>query len=487
VYRIGRYQIVEELGRGSMGVVYLAVDPRIGRKVALKTIRLPDGLSPTEVAQYRERFRREGMAAGKINHPHIVTIHDVGDDAETGASFIVMEYVEGVTLRDRIQTGGPMPEPEVRRLGMQLAEAVEFAHQQGIIHRDIKPANVLVTSSGDAKIMDFGIARLADSDLTQDEQAIGSPAYMSPEQIRGERIGKTSDYFSLGVVLYHLATGRKPFEGRDTASVMYRILNEEPLPPSEVPALKKRRRRGANGALSADFDRIIAKLLRKKPSKRYSSCGDLIRDLSRTPTGDPAAPVPKSKRKRKRKRAAATGRPRLFPATEVFLGLTGIVLLVGIVLFWGLRSGGAAPMASQTDPAATNGDSSTTSPFWKDMFSGSEDDRMATLEIRFPHHLSKGSLTVWMDGDEILHRKLRTETTSRKLFGKWKLEKPDGLVSEMLTVEPGSHHFEALVKSPDDDLAVRGDRILDLPGGAAGRLMIDLDRLFGERLDLKWK
>ncbi|MEE8111702.1 MAG: serine/threonine-protein kinase, partial [Acidobacteriota bacterium] len=260
-----------------MGVVYLARDPRIGRQVALKTIHLPAGLSRSEESQYRERFRREGMAAGKLNHPNIVTVYDVGEDPDSGVSVIVMEHIEGVTLKERLDSGSLLSEQEIRRIGAQIAEALDYAHRQKVIHRDIKPANIILTREGDAKIMDFGIARLADSELTHEEQTIGSPAFMSPEQIRGDRVRAASDLFSLGVLLYMLATGRRPFEGTDTASIMYKILNENPVPPSQVPAPKRprRKKRKNSSSLSAEFDQILGQLLRKNPSERFSTGREL--------------------------------------------------------------------------------------------------------------------------------------------------------------------------------------------------------------------
>lgn len=486
VHRIGRYQIVKEIGRGAMGVVYLAMDPRIGRKVALKTIQIPAGLSPSDVAHYRERFRREGMAAGKLNHPHIVTVYDVGDDSETRASFIVMEYVEGVTLRQRIETGPWMTESEIRKIGVQLAEALDFAHQQKVIHRDVKPANVILTPAGDAKIMDFGIARLVDSDLTRDEQAIGSPAFMSPEQIRGGKVGNASDLFSLGVLLYQLATRRKPFEGPDTAAVMYRILNEEPIPPSQVPPPrgKRRGRKGSASQLSNGFDQIVTRLLRKNPAERYSRGKDLALDLTRPPRkGSP-----------RRKAAAPPAAPRVsrFSLGERFFTIGGGLLLASILLLWGFRSGQASPAdppaagAGQEESAGA-ASANEPAPFWKGWFEESVTDGAPTVEVRFSHHLSSGSLTVWMDGKKILSRELETETKGRTLFGRLQLKKPSGRISEVFTVEPGLHRVEALVESPQENVSVRGETELDLSDGQAGRLVIDMNRWFGKRLALKWR
>ncbi|MBI4161898.1 MAG: serine/threonine protein kinase [Acidobacteria bacterium] len=467
---IGRYQIVRELGRGSMGVVYLAVDPRIGRRVALKTVRRPDGLSAAEEARYRERFRREAIAAGKLSHPNIVTVHDVGDDPDTGASFLVMEHVEGATLRDRIQAEAPLPEGEVRRIGAQLAEALDFAHAGGVIHRDIKPANILLNGNGDAKIMDFGIARLGDSDVTREDQAIGSPAYMSPEQIRGERVDRRTDFFSLGVLLYQMATGHKPFDGRDTAAVMFRILNEDPLAPSQVPS--RRRRRKEPGRPGPDLDRILLRLLRKRPGERYDSGSAIARDL-RAPVL-PATPP-------ERRAAGARGsvRPagrRNRPRAEILLATVGALLVGGLLLLGGLRTGRIPRPAGGAPAPGMGGWLGSTGP-----------EEATAVEIVFPHHLPSGLLTVRSDGKEILSQGLESEPRSRPFLGRWRLERPAGLVRETVRVRAGRHRFEALVDCPEEGLSVRGEGEVEVPPGAAGRLRIDLDRWFGRRLRLDWE
>jgi len=222
--RIGRYEIEETLGRGAMGVVYLARDPLIDRQVALKTLRVD--LDAEHADEFRERFVREARAAGKLSHPGIVTVHDVGEDPESGLMYIAMEYLQGRDLKQLLASGHQFRPSEVARIAADVAVALSYAHSLGVVHRDIKPANIILSDNGSAKITDFGIARLEASNLTVDGQFIGTPNFMSPEQITGKKVDGRSDIFSLGVVLFTLLTGQRPFAG-DT---MHEVTLREPDP-----------------------------------------------------------------------------------------------------------------------------------------------------------------------------------------------------------------------------------------------------------------
>src|SRR5271154_3479262 len=228
--RFGRYEILTELGRGAMGVVYQARDPKINRVVALKTILL-DGQPPDEEREYRERFVREAEAAGRLSHPGIVTIFDVGEEPETHAPYIVMEFVRGQSLDKLLARDDHMLPPETAlQLVHELAEALDCAHGQGVVHRDLKPANILITEEGHAKIADFGIAKLNLSNHTLAGRILGTPAYMSPEQLNGDPVDGRSDLFSLGVILYTVLTGYRPFQGNSALTVSYKVVNREPVP-----------------------------------------------------------------------------------------------------------------------------------------------------------------------------------------------------------------------------------------------------------------
>jgi serine/threonine protein kinase len=232
ITQLGRYQIQETLGRGAMGVVYLARDPIIDRRLALKTLRVDLDAEMTE--EFRERFFREARAAGRLSHPGIVTIHDVGEDAESGLVYIAMEYIEGRDLK-QLMAAGESPRPsEVTRIIAEVATALNYAHSMGVVHRDIKPANIILTSDGTAKITDFGVARLESSNLTVEGQFIGTPNFMAPEQISGGKVDGRSDLFSLGVVFYTLLTGQRPFAGATMHEVTLRIMQDTPALPTAV-------------------------------------------------------------------------------------------------------------------------------------------------------------------------------------------------------------------------------------------------------------
>ncbi len=228
--RFGRYEILAELGRGAMGVVYKARDPKINRVVAVKTVSLA-GQSPEEEREYRERFFREAEAAGRLSHPGIVTIFDVGEEPETRAPYIVMEFVGGQSLDKLLSRNDhKLPLETALQLTLELAEALDCAHGQGVVHRDLKPANILLTEDGHAKIADFGVAKLNLANHTLAGRALGTPAYMSPEQLNGEAVDGRSDLFSLGVVLYTVLTGYRPFQGNSAITVSFKVVNRDPLP-----------------------------------------------------------------------------------------------------------------------------------------------------------------------------------------------------------------------------------------------------------------
>jgi serine/threonine-protein kinase len=271
--RIGRYEVVTELGRGSMGAVYKARDPQIGRTVAIKII-LTANLSAEALDQYKQRFIREAQAAGQMSHPGIVTIHDIAEDA-SGQPFLVMEFIEGIAL-DRLLLPGAerLPLERCLDIGIQVAEALEYAHRRGVIHRDIKPANILLTNDGRAKIADFGIAKLAGVQLTQTGQMMGTPAFMSPEQFSGDAVDARSDLFSLGAMLYWMVTGEKPFGGESLTVVSFRVVYTEPIPASR-----------ANPALPSELDAVFSRCMAKNPSHRYASCRELMDDLKAVKEG----------------------------------------------------------------------------------------------------------------------------------------------------------------------------------------------------------
>jgi eukaryotic-like serine/threonine-protein kinase len=284
-HRLGRYEIVGELGKGAMGVVYCARDPMLDRTVAIKTINME--LAHEEMAEYEARFYTEAKAAGGLNHPNIVTIYDIGKSEKI--AYMAMELLQGKELKTMIAPGRPLPVTYAVDIAAQIAEGLGYAHEHGIVHRDIKPANIMIVRGGLVKITDFGIARMRTTSVqTQVGIVLGSPRYMSPEQVAGKRSEPRSDTFSLGVILYEMVTGKAPFNGEDVTSVMFQILNFIPPPPSSI-----------NSEVPSMLDFVVAKALAKAPADRYGSARELASDLRdcqkrmETPGGAAATTVPK--------------------------------------------------------------------------------------------------------------------------------------------------------------------------------------------------
>ena len=261
---LGRYQIAGELGRGAMGVVYRALDPKIGREVAVKTIRLNDFTDPRERGYHRERLFREARSAGNLSHRGIVTVFDA--DEQDGIAFIAMEYVHGPTL-DRLLSG-PEPLAPARMFAILrgAAEGLDYAHRKGIIHRDIKPANIMIDEAGDSKITDFGIAKVTSLDqLTHTGLIVGTPNYMAPEQVQGKPVNGRADQYSLCVIAYEMLTGDKPFNAEQITTLIYKIVCEEPEPPNRV-----------NPTLGPKINATLLKGLAKNPEERYATCVGFI-------------------------------------------------------------------------------------------------------------------------------------------------------------------------------------------------------------------
>jgi CHASE2 domain-containing sensor protein/predicted Ser/Thr protein kinase len=265
----GRYKVVEPIGRGAMGMVYRGLDPAIDRPVALKTIRLDNIVDQNEMVELKQRLTREAKAAGNLSHPNIVTIYDVGE--EQTVQYIAMEYLDGQTLEALLTSEHQWDYKTLCKLMIQVCDALDYAHERGIVHRDVKPANIMMIDGERVKVMDFGIARFDQSNMTQSGVALGTPNYISPEQLKGLEVDRRSDIFSLGVVFYELLTHTKPFKGDTISALIYSILHTSPPPPSEL-----------NLEVPRIFDKIVAKALAKDPDLRFQTAremADILRKL----------------------------------------------------------------------------------------------------------------------------------------------------------------------------------------------------------------
>ena len=274
--KAGRYEILGELGRGGMGVVYRAKDPSIGRIVAVKTIQLSEEGTGMSHAELVERFQTEARAAGLLTHPNIVVIYDVGES--DGVYYITMELVNGKSLQALLDSGEKFSLHRLLRIMEQVCSALQYAHDHRVVHRDIKPANIMLTGEDFVKVTDFGTAQIMQYGASQQTSVMGTPGYMSPEQIKGKAVDGRTDIFSLGVMLYEMTTGQKPFRGQDIATILYQLLNEEPVPPHQV-----------NPAIPQGVSSTILKAMAKSPYLRYENCRELMDDLKNYRPGEKPA------------------------------------------------------------------------------------------------------------------------------------------------------------------------------------------------------
>jgi serine/threonine protein kinase len=451
VLKIGRYEVEVEIGRGSMGVVYLAHDPRVLRRLAVKTYHLPEGISPQQQREYRERFLREAQAAGRLSHPAIVTLYDADEDPDTGTPFIAMEYLAGQSLQELLDAKGRI-EPE-RALAMAgvLADALHVAHEAGIVHRDIKPANILVSEpDGAVKITDFGIARLSTSTLTQTGEALGSPAYMSPEQIRGETVDARSDLFCLAIILYQTLTGERPFAGEDISSLVYSIAHETPVPVTK-------RVKGLPPGIDGFFDRALA----KDPDDRFPNGAAFRRALGEAQDSRPSESVeatvigpelsgpfppgpeqPPARTKRRRGR------------TVVMRGLMG----VGLILALGL--GG-----------------------W--LLQGGEEKGESYLILGGRSKLEKGTLTLLLDDEEVYSRRLAAPRIGPKILGKKRIKVGQEVFEARIGVGSGRHKVVAYVEPEGKSSGYRRRAYVDLEPGESLTLRLEIGRDAEEFLSLE--
>lgn len=346
VQTLGRYEIRGTLGRGAMGVVHDGFDPAIGCRVAIKTVRLPDQ-ADADAQEEVARFRRESQAAGRLTHPNIVSVYDFGETGDV--AFIIMEYVDGPTLKALLDKQERFPPATIQRIMDDVLAGLRFSHERGIVHRDIKPANVMLTSDGQAKIADFGIARIENSSMTQVGTVLGTPAYMSPEQFMGQVVDARTDLYSTGVLLYQLLTGDRPFDG-GFSTIMHKALHTDPPMPSEVTV-----------TAPAALDAVVRRAMAKRPEDRFASAGEFAEAIRaamkpgatqeatvilRRPVEAAPSPAPKPVPK-----PAAPARTRSRMLVPVVAGV-GIVGLAGVGAgVWFLRPQAPVAVVAEVTPA----------------------------------------------------------------------------------------------------------------------------------------
>jgi eukaryotic-like serine/threonine-protein kinase len=519
---LGRYELVAELGRGAMGIVYKAYDPKINRLVAIKTISLVAADS-TEEQACRARFFREAEAAGRLSHPRIVAIFDIGENPDTLSPYIVMEYVAGRSLEEILSTeNARLPLHTTLQLIQEVTEALDYAHLQGVVHRDVKPSNIIVGEDGHAKITDFGIAQLNVSDSGRPGRTWGTPAYMSPEQFTGESVDGRSDLFSLGVILYRMLTGHRPFQGNSVLTVALRVRKHKPVPAGVF-----------NRELSPELDCVVARAIAKNPAERYQTGMEMVCDLQRLrdgidseSPGDVVLPKPDTRANRvpesndvsynhllkttntslsgsrNRVQAAETAAPVQLDQPWQQLGVAFLTLgglaLVFVGLWWAIPVNSApgvtelafhpVPTVSMATVVAleqTKADSasapsielSAKSPARRvdarDIPPDASEDRSHScqLGIAVEHHFVTADLSVWIDDRQIYSHSLRGAIKKHVLLFKG----VEGYLSDVVQLTPGDHRIRVRVLSADGSYDESGSISGTFAPGSEKLLVIDFD------------
>jgi serine/threonine-protein kinase len=498
--RFGRYEILDEIGRGAMGVVYKARDPKINRTVAIKSISLAH--QPREaVYEFRERFLREAEAAGRLSHPGIVTIFDVGEEPETHDPYLVMEYIKGKSLDREFQEKGKLAPELAVRLLIEIAEALDCAHGQGVVHRDLKPANILLTEGGHAKIADFGVAKLnLDNNLTLHGQVLGTPSFMSPEQLNGEPVDGRSDLFSLGVILYMLLTGHRPFQGNSPLTISLKVVNHKPVPAAAFDL-----------NLPAGVDHVLSRALAKDPAQRYQRGMEMSLDLQNLFAGNepgsqakhPTGPsVSLDPLRHPRRGFGVEEGPRVYAATILlrkfgeacksciskmpkrwvsFASWAFALLVLAVGLFgleWRLFSAAFDQVPSQiagpiTRPVAASDAATHTDPepspiAPRDTKSATRNDskapsiaatarssrvrppsvseapgRTAIVSIQVESRFEQGTVTVWVDDQAVFHQEL--EPAEKKTLGLFR--RVHTTASPRVQIVPGEHQMRVRIQA----------------------------------------
>jgi hypothetical protein len=492
----GRYQVEAEIGRGAMGVVYRARDPKIDRLVAIKTISLA-GQEPEAEQAYRERFVQEAHAAGRLSHPGIVAIFDAGEDQETHEPYLVMEHVAGDPL-SRVLAGGnhKLPLSDALQFAHEIAEALDYAHLHGVIHRDIKPANILITEGGRAKIADFGVARLNQSLTTHSGQIFGSPAYMAPEQLSGGEADARSDLFSLGVMLYSLITGFRPFQGNSAETVSFKVMNIEPVPVTSF-----------QHDVPPELDAIIARAMAKRPADRFQSGAEMAQHIQSF--REKTSSVAEANSFYKTAAASQPGRGpqqrRGLRAEMLWVPLLVALVVAGLITAWhraeairtaaeiqpepaALRVPSApaltkteqAVVVTQKDPAprkhhgshaaqGTVGQSATRqSRLVPAAMSGAA---TAKVQVEILHHFEAGKASIWVDDQLVSEEILHGDDQRHPLFGNVEMNQ-----TTSFQFSAGKHLLQVRVISPANTYDQIETLDTNLPPGSEHVLHVNCDK-----------
>jgi serine/threonine-protein kinase len=495
--KFGRYQVEAEIGRGAMGVVYRARDPKIDRLVAIKTISLA-GQEPGAEQDYRERFVQEARAAGRLSHAGIVAIFDAGEDPETHEPYLVMEYVAGDPL-SRILSGGnhKLPLSDSLQFANEIAEALDYAHSHGVIHRDIKPANILITEDGRAKITDFGVARLNQAMITHSGQIFGSPAYMAPEQLSGGVADARSDLFSLGVMLYSMITGFRPFQGNSAETVCFKVMNIEPVPVTSF-----------QHDVPPELDAIVARAIAKEPGDRFQSGAEMARHIQnfRGNAAEEADATGFFARVVRKDAATATSaqldqrlqKSKVLRTQLLWVPLAMTLVLAGLLTAW-RRSEGirhmavmqlpsarvpSAPAVTKTAAAAIlapqilsaerprNSRSASLTP-GQSTFVRTAMPRTATanVQVEILHHFTAGKASIWVDDQLAFEQILHGDDERHPLFGSVEMNQ-----TSSFQFTAGKHLLQVRVISPPNSYDQIETLNANLSPGSAHVLQVNCDK-----------
>jgi eukaryotic-like serine/threonine-protein kinase len=456
---LGRYLIEAEIGRGAMGVVYRAYDPQIGRTVAIKTISL-SGPEFTDKDEYRGRFLREARAAGRLSHTGIVTIFDAGEDTESGEPFLVMEHITGQPLSKMLTRTRKLPLPLALQFAQEIAEALDYAHTQGVVHRDIKPSNILITEDSHAKIADFGVAWLS-QEVSHTGEVVGSPAFMAPEQMAGKQADARSDLFSLGVVLYTMLTGFRPFQGNSAKTVVYKVMNIEPVPVTSF-----------QSDIPPELNAIVSRAIAKNPDERYPSGAALARALRAFRESDSASSdatdllLPPLQGTEKRAPSRLSPLATIYKRFSLTLALLAIAV-AGSLFAWRLSKVHEVPMSAeliaqlrsnpirQAQSATSKVINAISTPVAHKLRPHKKPQAAVAktvsvpavqpvkMQVEISHHLNNGTATVWLDDNVVLDQNLHGPN-EKHLLRAVELEQVTNV-----QVTPGKHWIQVRVVSPE--------------------------------------